>query len=141
MYAQNRNVTYLDDLPDLEDLEHPRQVMNRPQQDLSGGIPDKYKKFIRNPSQFAPESGMALYNQPPSQEFFTPPIQQQQQQQKQQQQHNGPLDMHSCLDVHAHVTQCPICSRFFRFDNTVYIIAIVVLTIICILLLKRVLNL
>jgi hypothetical protein len=39
------------------------------------------------------------------------------------------------------VGSCPICSRFYHNDNTVYIIAIVILSIICILLLKRVLDL
>ena len=46
-----------------------------------------------------------------------------------------------CIDVHDHVQSCPICSRFFKNENTVYIIVIIILAIICILLLKRVLNL
>ena len=134
MYEQNRNVTYIDDLLDLEDLEKP---MHSHQQ--SSNIPDKYKKFIRNSSQLSPESGMSFYQQPPSQEFFTPPnppkppnhyIEE-----------KAPSDSPTCLDVHGHIIHCPICSKFFKFDNTVYIIAIVVLAIICILLLKKVLEL
>lgn len=46
-----------------------------------------------------------------------------------------------CLDVHSHIQACPICSRFFKQDNSLYIIAIIILSIICIILLKKVLNL
>jgi hypothetical protein len=47
----------------------------------------------------------------------------------------------SCLEIHSHIMDCPICSRFFKNDNTVYIIVIVILAIMCIMLLKKVLNL
>ncbi len=47
----------------------------------------------------------------------------------------------TCLEIASHVKSCPICSRFYNNDNTIYIIAIVILSIICILLLKRVLDL
>jgi hypothetical protein len=46
-----------------------------------------------------------------------------------------------CLDVHSHIQTCPICSRFFKHDNSLYIIAIIVLSIICIILFKKILNL
>jgi hypothetical protein len=46
----------------------------------------------------------------------------------------------SCLEIADHVSLCPICSRFYRTDSTIYVIAIVLLAVICILLLKRVLN-
>jgi hypothetical protein len=52
-----------------------------------------------------------------------------------------PVGSPTCLEIADHVGSCPICSRFYKNDNTVYIIAIVILAIICILLLKRVLNL
>ena len=134
MEAQNRNVTYLDDLPDLEELEQTRQMMTKQHQDISA-IPDKYKKFIRNSSKIVPESGMGpYYHQQQEQEYFSPPV-------IQKQEYRENLNTPNCLDVHDHVTHCPICSKFFKFDNTVYIISIVVLSIICILLLKRVLNL
>lgn len=154
MYAQpnKKNVTYIDDLPDLEDLES-RGGMHGPPHGMQGvgehsqfqhngppgGIPAKFQKFIRNPGGMTPpprESGMGSPQQ--QHEFFAPPPPPQQQQQEQY----TPLsDSPNCLDVHSHVQACPICSRFFKNDNTVYIIAIVILAIICILLLKRVLNL
>ena len=124
MYAQNRNVTYIDDLPDLDDLE--QQVNTNVYQET---IPDKYKKFIRNSSQLLPESGMVSFYNSHSNEIPS-----------HSKENNVTSQSMTCLDVHDHIMQCPICSKFFKFDNTVYIIAIVVLIIICILLLKRVLN-
>jgi hypothetical protein len=152
MYAQQnkRNVTYIDDLPELEDLESHPGMNGGPssmmgvgghvpfqQQGPPGGIPAKFQKFIRQPMGSPhPGSGMAPYNPPPQQEFFQP------QQQPQQEAHTRPpVGSPTCLEIHDHVQQCPICSKFFNNDNTVYIIAIVILSIICILLLKRVLNL
>jgi hypothetical protein len=46
----------------------------------------------------------------------------------------------TCLEIADHIAKCPICSKFYKKDSTVYIIAIVVLSLICILLLKRVLD-
>jgi hypothetical protein len=53
---------------------------------------------------------------------------------------NMPIGSPSCLDVAEHVSKCPICSKFYNTDKTIYIIAIITLTIICILLLKKVLD-
>jgi|ERR1700677_4573779 hypothetical protein len=148
----SNNRTYLSDLPDLEDLEsggggyngnnkggyaNVGQPERQEYQQPSG--PDNYKKFIRNTQGHAPpESGMGNMSnmgngmqgpqQAPPPEFFEQP------------QHvmtNGP----NCMDIHSHVQNCPICSRFFKNDSSIYIIAITVLAIVCILLLKRVLNL
>ena len=46
----------------------------------------------------------------------------------------------NCIDVANHIQSCPICSKFYHNDRSLYIITIAVLCIICILLLKRVLN-
>jgi len=51
-----------------------------------------------------------------------------------------PPNSPSCLDVADHINACPICSRFYNNDKTLYVIAIAVLAIICILLLKKVLD-
>lgn len=117
----SKNYTLLDELPELEDLEH-----------------EKYNKYIRNHNKEShPESGMNRpYNQPAAVDTANPsynPII--------QQEFYPPVQNFNCLDVHSHITRCPICSKFFKVDNTVYIISIVILTIICILLLKKVLNL
>ena len=153
MYARQnkRNVTMIDDLPDLEDLESRPDMYGGPpnmmgvgqhvqfqHQGPSGGIPDNFRKFIRpNMGPPRPESGMSPYGggPHPQQEFFAPPPS------KQEEPMRPPAGSPTCLEIADHVGSCPICSRFYKNDNTVYIIAIVILAIICILLLKRVLNL
>ena len=147
MYAQNKNITYVDDLPELEDLEH-----NNNSEFSEQNIPEKFRKFIRRPMGPAPmESGMAPYN---------PPYNQQEQQQlhSHPQQHSqnflvqqppmpGSYSLEenskspTCLEIADHVSNCPICSKFYKNDNSIYIIAIIILSIMCVLLLKRVLDL
>jgi len=136
MYAQNKNITYIKDLPDLDDLEGGSQQHEPP-----SGMPDKFMKFIR-PSMAPAVAESGMYTQGPSdfqqqeeagpsmmpivREGFTPtPIE------------NTP----SCLDIYSHIENCPICSRHYKRDNSIFIIAIIILSIICILLLKKVLNL
>ena len=46
----------------------------------------------------------------------------------------------SCLIIAEHIANCPICSKFYNDDRTIYIIAIIVLAVICILLLKKILS-
>lgn len=150
MYAQiNRKsnqvpqTTNIDDLLDIEEFEHDHAMQgvgehNNYHGGQSGGnVPQQYQKFIRNHKNGQQYSESGMIHHTPVPEFFEPPPQQQQHQ-------HIPAPLSStptCLEVHDHVQTCPICSRFFKNDNTVYIIAIVILAIICILLLKRVLNL
>ena len=47
----------------------------------------------------------------------------------------------NCVDTSYHVKNCPICSQLYKNDKGIYIISIVVLVIICVILLKKVLNL
>lgn len=47
----------------------------------------------------------------------------------------------SCKDIAEHIKNCEICSKIYNTDKTLYIIAIVILIIICIYLLKRILQL
>lgn len=152
MYAQNKNRTYISDLPELEDLEPPGHYGSQKQQnnnffqqrDHHTDIPDKYKNFIRTGmGPPIPESGMyspSSSSVPPAEFFQSPPRPQYKVEEK-------TLDipkvniLPSCIDIHEHVINCPICSRYYKTDNSIYIISIVVLCIICILLLKRVLDL
>jgi hypothetical protein len=136
-----RNVTMLEDLPDLEDLDRGGHGQQQPQQpDHNGfanspGMPqEKLQKYLRRPQQFNPSSGMVVEHPmrlpppppqyPRDQELILPP----------------PEMQINCIDIARHVQNCPICSRFYNNDRSVYIIAIVVLCIVCLLLLKRVLN-
>lgn len=147
---QNPHVTMIEELPDLEDLEArgnyhvqmDRHIMERPNpQD------DRYQKHIRGSYRINPEAGME--NGPGLMEGYGSS------QQNSLQPQEMPLQPHpkiqempmetnhlliNCIDVAKHIHDCPICSKFYHNDKTVYIIAIVVLSIVCLLLLKRVLN-
>lgn len=46
----------------------------------------------------------------------------------------------NCVNVADHTTNCVVCSRLYQQNTSGYIVAIILLAIICILLLKRVLN-
>ncbi len=46
----------------------------------------------------------------------------------------------NCLDVSNHLKSCPICSKLYDNDKSVYIVAIVILVIIVIILLKKVIE-
>lgn len=46
----------------------------------------------------------------------------------------------SCLEVANHVNSCPICTKFYKVDTNLYLIIIAVLCIICLILMKKVLN-
>ena len=154
-----RNTTPIEDLIDLDDTNI---ITNNPNSNLNTS------KFIRNSGhQINLDSGMSQSNQSNQSrnQYFPPPKQmpsspqslqqspqshqshQSQSLQSQQSHQLHPLKINipeiytpNCIDIHNHVTQCPICSKFFKFDNSVYIISIIVLSIICILLLKKVLN-
>jgi hypothetical protein len=47
----------------------------------------------------------------------------------------------SCITIAQHIDTCPICSRFYDTDKTLYILAIIGLLVLCFLLVKRILNL
>ena len=143
-------VTMIDDLPTLETLERSSQNDNIPQ---SGN--HQIGKFIRQGGgnmQLPKESGMTT--NPPSlykkksydyNELDTSKPHKYQSQQSQQSQMMNMTNRNmyyepTCLDVCNHINSCPLCSRFYNNDKTGYIIVIIVLTIICLLLLKRVLN-
>ena len=125
MYSQKKNVTYIDDLPELSDLEDDKQD-------------GKFKKFIRPPMK-QPYSESGMRNCHNSHNSFHD--------------HNSYDSFHnqdmiettqlpiSCIDINKHITTCPICSKFYQNDNSIYIITIIVLSVICILLLKRILDL
>jgi hypothetical protein len=144
MYSQQnkRNVTMIDDLPELDDLES-NPNMNGHQEysntyDQPIGDHGQFQKFIR-PRMGSPptNSGMGPYQQPPT---YNQQPEYENHQEVYEKQMRNLYDSPTCLEIHDHVQQCPICSRFFKNDNTPYIIAIVILAIICILLLKKVLN-
>jgi hypothetical protein len=54
-------------------------------------------------------------------------------------QHSQPREL-SCMEVARHIKNCPICSKFYDNDKSVYIIVIILLVIFCIILLKKILD-
>jgi hypothetical protein len=46
----------------------------------------------------------------------------------------------NCIEIANHIKSCPICSKFYENDKTIYVIAIIILVIICIILIKKVLE-
>lgn len=150
---QYKNYTMIDDLPDVNDLDEPRNYA--PQ-----GVDQQYKKYIRETQQYLPQEAgmnnehqqmmmrrrggggdlerynqehsnnrnMAMAAQEPTEMPYTTTASP-----------YGSSQL-NCLDVCNHISSCPLCSRFYNNDKTVYNIVIAILAIICILLLKRVLN-
>lgn len=150
------NVTMIDDLPYLEELERESFQNGVPTSELK-----QIQKFIRN-TQYNPpmESGMnPNYNNnnyPPP-----PPIQRRVQQSaiiddeansealvvpqpaplpSAQHHHHRILSL-SCIDVAEHTANCIVCSRLYNTDTTLYIIVICILLLFSAILFKKVLDL
>ena len=144
-----QNVTPLEMLPDLEDLE---KSDFSPINVLPPGEADKFGRYIRgnHHNGIAKQSGMTQnfhsvqprhrhqhhYNDQKENYDFP----KQEAEEDSIKTFNMPSGTPSCLDVAEHIANCPICSKFYNTDKTIYIIAIVILSIICILLLKKVLD-
>ena len=54
--------------------------------------------------------------------------------------HFSNRDNLNCIDVANHIKNCPICSKFYENDKSMYIISIIILIIICIILIRKVLE-
>ena len=167
MYA--KNVTLIKDLPDIDEMEQninnkfirnghkaPQEsgMHERPQHGVQHGQSDFLQNQPRhNQSDFV-QHGQSdfLQNQPRhNQSDF---VQQYPQQRNRIYEHyekpdninvNRSLtvdspDQLNCRSLIEHFTTCPLCSRYFKNDNTVYIIIITILTIILAILLKKILN-
>jgi len=159
------NVTMIDDLPYLEDLERESFINGVPPAELK-----QISKFIRNTAYNPPyESGMNSSNMSQQQMIMLPQQQQQPQPQQQQQQFQGPSQiieqnvdqiplqpvdpnfrfqqqMHrilslSCVDVAEHTANCIVCSKLYNTDTSLYIIVISILLLVSAFLFKKVLDL
>lgn len=126
-----RNVTMVDDLPDLSDLENTTYSEGVDRQSVMSSIQQKRPVFYSPPQ----ESGMIQSNSPNEGDEVNVNIQQQ----GGNMYYNPALNI-PCIEIANHIRDCPICSRFYSNDRTIYIIVIVILSIIVIILLKKVLN-
>lgn len=152
-YAQA--VTYIDDLPELDDIENvdgPKPYGAPIRQQLKeskypGGdlLPpegaERYQKFIRGTHQVPHDAGMeSMVAAAPPPEFPADQGYGTDGELMVQQRYHLPPGSPSCIDVANHIEVCPICSRYYKGDKSIYLVAIVVLAVLCLLLLKRVLN-
>jgi len=114
--SRNKNVTFIEDLAELEDLES---------SDMT-----KYGGSAIRTNQRVPEVNMYQQQFQPFNEHPIPPPR-----------HFAGELRYNCVGISDHIGNCPICSKLYSNDKTMYIIAIVILAIIVILLLKKVLEL
>jgi hypothetical protein len=145
------NVTMIEDLPELEQLDgigEPRPPQyNRNIMEQQGLSDEKLQKYIRNPHRIDPSAGMTQnpnypQNRPNQDQPEIDPEQPRMVYKTREmpvQYPNDPLS-YNCLDIARHIQDCPLCSKYYNNDKTAYVIAIIVLSIICLLLLKKVLD-
>jgi len=160
--ANSQKFTMIDDLPDLNDLEVNSGNMAQNNPPVHEENNEKYSKFIRERYTVPKEAGMingntqfSPYNDMNTPEQYTPaPNDQQYAQPQPQQQYypehyvppvmerfDSPSTNLSCIDVANHIAQCPICSQLYKNDKSIYMMAIIILSVVCLLLLKKVLEL
>ena len=136
----NRNVTMLEDLPDLSDLQPPSHPPYMGASMLPTVEVERYKKFIRGGHVPPSESGMFPKAPPPPAIMIDQDITPYSNNTEDIKSKYGLTNSPSCLEVADHIANCPICSKFYNTDKTMHIVMIALLAIICIILLKKVLN-
>jgi len=129
------------DLLDLDEVADNNYTRGGSQVEL----PDmgKYAKHIRQNNYSLPAAaGMTpqTHSIPSFQDNLDDPPELEQRMMPQAVLTSQPRETPSCIEIAEHIGSCPICSKFYKRDSTVYIIAIVILAIICILLLKKTLD-
>jgi hypothetical protein len=138
----NSKVTLIDDLPDLDQLE-PSIYNNQMNNMIPVSEMERVQKFIRN-NKYDPHpvSGMNVYNEPKTGYLQENPYMMEQHQHQEQMpmlRDVSPPPI-SCADIYKHIENCPICGKLYNNDKTIYIILIIFLTVVCIILLKKVLD-
>ena len=149
-----RNVTFIDDLFDADSLG-PDYISkgNNERDEYSNQIKNRHIRVHEKDHSFALNGGSSdfdMHIQPmqqfPMQPMMQMPMQQPQMQPQMQMQMQMPMypmrypDEISCLTIANHIKDCPICSKFYNCDNSIYIVCIVVLVILCIILFKKIIE-
>jgi arginyl-tRNA--protein-N-Asp/Glu arginylyltransferase len=128
-----KNITMIDELPSLEDVEN----NNEYDENLNN---EQYQKYIRGTHRLKPDSGMTEKKYIPQHNIQQNSIQEDNINEYQNSQNFDPLRAIHCIDIIEHVKLCPICSRFYKDDKTIYIIIIIMLVLLCLILIKKILN-
>ena len=147
------NTTPIGDLPELDDIMDRNDIPKIKANAFLDPIDPRYQKFIKPEHKMSPYSGMV-------QERYGAPSHHQSSHHDpfEHRDHHGPIkeqniydDIYvnntynpqfapSCIDFANHYQSCPICSRFYKTDKIVVYTIIITLCIVCLILLKKVLN-
>ena len=113
-------------VPDLDTLEPHTMDKNHDQMKIS-------KRYIRSKSVLHPNSGMLQdhmeLERPPASNVVVNDIEMP----------SFQPEILNCPDVYFHIQSCPICKKFYKQDNTTYLVIIFILVVICIILFKQLL--
>lgn len=154
-----RGVTPIEDLLDLDDQERSERERELDKVRIKsirntgkyGGMRDyepqynNVKPIVQHTAQLIAQPTTQLI-QAPQQPVSLPPFQPQIMEEPSFQEnykYRIPIDCMqiSCLDICNHTIACPVCTKIYaNTDRSIFIAIIVVLVIICILLLKRVME-
>ena len=139
----SRNYTLIDQLPELQDIEGGPNS-SKYQSMIPSEHSDQIQKLIRNSHLPPSESGM--YTSNPSNTTNISELDNNIYYPQQQTNHNYkkiimPSNTPSCIVIAEHIQNCPICSKFYNNDKTIYIAIIIALMIVCILLFQKILSL
>jgi hypothetical protein len=142
-----RAVTNINDLPDIMEIDNTQPIQQQPHYMKYDNmpnleqrqVPEGIKKMIRPSQVINPDAGMTSYNnqmQPPPQQAPQPiPISSEIVDNRKEM---NPLYDITCLQIAMHVKNCPICSNVYKSDSTIYILIIVILSILSLLLIKKI---
>jgi len=143
MNDPRRNVTPIGDLMDMDEIGSPppqfRAIRNTSKTMYGGGSPEQMgserAQMEAHRRQGMPPGGPgppgAYTGEGYGPEQYGPMHREHYQPNRQLREYLKPEP--TCLEMAQHVKNCPICTKFYDNDKTVYIIIIIVLAIICIL--------
>ena len=138
------NITRIEDLPELSDIDN-----SYGDSGMAGNTDPKMNKYIRNYTRQAYNNSMDMNNNMNNNMNLrnADPYQSQvymEQPKVYEKEFYEPTPLPTtlnCLDVCNHIKDCPLCSKFYHNDNTLFIIIIVCLLILTVILTRKVLNL
>lgn len=149
MSSKKQTITYLDDIMDLDspridtDLSKKVDRENLDRNAYSGPLKNKMRSHVDHRSAMnsgIPDSVQSYYNinnfepstpQPHYSEYnYGPKVPR----------NDYFNDEISCIEISRHISNCPICSKFYENDKSSYVIFIVILIVIIIILFKKVLE-